>query len=73
MRHKWDSKVGTSVDDNIAKCIKCGTLKQTICGKVAYFRDDISLDWAGNCDERILKGYVEDDFVPKPSKSGGVY
>lgn len=64
-KHKWDSKVGTSVGGNIAKCVKCGTLKQTIRGRVAYFRNDTSKDWAGNCNERLLNGYIEEEFVDK--------
>lgn len=64
-RHKWDSKVGTCIDDNIAQCVNCGMLKQMIRGKVAYFKNDTSRDWAGECD-----GKKEENRTSEPRLTG---
>lgn len=55
-RHKWNGKVGTTMDDLVVVCVNCGCVKQTVRGFPTYFIDDVCYDKkAPKCDRRILK------------------
>jgi hypothetical protein len=43
-RHKWNGRVGNSIDDLVVACVYCGCVKQTVKGYPTYFINDIVYD-----------------------------
>lgn len=60
VRHKWHGQSKGSADHDkgglLAQCVKCGCVKEFVCGIPTYFIDDTVYDrYTPSCDERNVK------------------